>query len=66
MKAIIEKWKINQNLLASKMGMSKGYFNNKISESQTNYRFTQAEKIRLKEILLEMRDDLSLIENMDI
>lgn len=64
MREIIDKWKINRNLLAEKMGMSKGFFNNKLSERQ-KYKFTEEEKERLKQILIEMRNDLEGITDIE-
>ena len=45
-----KKWKLNRTLLASKIGLSKGSFNNKFSETGT-YKFTDQEKEDLKKIL---------------
>lgn len=64
MREIIDKWKINRNLLAEKMGMSKGFFNNKLSERQ-KYKFTEEEKERLKQILIELRNDLKAVDAID-
>ena len=61
LKEIIDKWKLNHNLLAEKMGMPKGTFNNKLSKQD----FTDDELDRLKNILLTLRDDLEGISEID-
>lgn len=57
MQKIIENWKINKGLLASKMNMPLGTFCNKLNQSHSAY-FTDAEIIRLKIILRELHVDL--------
>jgi len=61
LKEIIDKWKLNHNLLAEKMGMPKGTFNNKLSSGD----FTDEELERLKNILVVLRDDLGGIDRLD-
>ncbi len=56
-KKIIDKWKLNRNLLAAKIGMSKGSFNNKLSETGT-YKFSEQEQEKLLKVLLELHNDL--------
>lgn len=51
---VIKKWKLNQTLLAQKMGMSKVVFGNKLNGDG----FSDDELIRLKMILRELYSDL--------
>lgn len=55
--AIIEKWKLNKGLLASKIEMPLGTFCNKLSPKHPT-QFTDAEMIRLKLTLKEMGVEL--------
>ena len=57
---MIEVHSINKAHLASKMEMPKGTFNNKLSDKQTAYRFTEAEEEKLKEILRDMAADIEV------
>ena len=57
MRKIIEKWKLNKGVLASKMNMPEGTFYNKISTKHSTT-FSQKELIKLKSILMELSDDL--------
>jgi hypothetical protein len=51
---VIKKWKLNQTLLAQKMGMSKVVFGKKLN----NGSFSDDELVRLKMILRELYSDL--------
>jgi hypothetical protein len=51
---VIKKWKLNQTLLAQKMGMSKVVFGNKLNGDG----FSEDELIRLKMVLRELYSDL--------
>lgn len=64
MHEIIEKWKLNKGLLASKMEMPLGTFCNKLSDKHTAY-FTDVEKIKLKGVLIELRNDLDNVTDID-
>jgi hypothetical protein len=64
MHEIIEKWKLNKGLLASKMGMLTGTFCNKLSPNHTT-QFTDAEIIRLKMVLKEMVGDLEEVSEIE-
>lgn len=44
--------------MASKMKMPVGTFKNKLSETQTAYRFTEEETQKLQLILLDLADDI--------
>ena len=54
---IITKWKLNKHHLASKMGMLRGTFNNKLNPINKT-QFTEKEMIQLKQLLIELRTDL--------
>lgn len=61
---LIEKWKLNKGHLASKMGMKKGTFNNKLNPKHPT-QFRTGEKIKLRDILIEMKQDLDTIPDVD-
>lgn len=61
---IIEKWKVNKGLLASKMEMPLGTFCNKLSLKHSAS-FTDAEIIRLKMVLKEMAGDIEVVSGID-
>jgi hypothetical protein len=58
---LIERHRINKAHLASKMNMPQGTFNNKLSEKQTAYRFTEVEEQALIAILRDMADDIKIV-----
>ena len=64
MEEIINKWKINKGLLASKMGMPLGTFCNKLS-SKHETKFSDKEIIQLKMVLRDMRNDIDSITDID-
>lgn len=64
MHEVIEKWRLNKGFLASKMEMPIGTFCNKLSEKHTAY-FTEAEIIKLKGVLIELRNDLDAVTDID-
>ena len=64
MQKIIEKWKINKGLLASKMTMPLGTFCNKLNPKHSS-EFSDAEIIRLKMVLKELYGDLEFIMQID-
>ena len=57
LKEVIDKWKLNRNLLAEKMEMSKDAFNKKLNEADGR-KLDEGEVRKLSKILLELRDDL--------
>ena len=61
---IITKWKLNQTLIAEKMGMSRGNFCNKLSPNHY-VKFSDNELERLTDILIELRTDLTEIDELD-
>ena len=58
---VIKKWKLNQTLLAQKMGMSKVVFVNKLNGDG----FSDDELIRLKMVLRELYSDLDGVIDID-
>ena len=61
---IIIKWKLNQTLLAERMGMSRTVFVKNLS-GQKYYTFTDEQLNKLKSILVEFRTDLEAVDNVD-
>jgi len=64
MHEIIEKWKLNKGLLASKMGMLTGTFCNKLNPTHAT-QFSDAEIIRLKMVLKDMVTDLETVSEIE-
>lgn len=64
MHEVIENWKINKGLLASKMEMPLGTFCNKLSEKHPT-KFSEAEIIKLKGVLIELRNDLDAVTDIE-
>ena len=58
---IIIKWKLNKALLASKLKMKKGTFQNKLNPAHQT-KFTNEELFQLKQVLIELSNDLDGIE----
>lgn len=58
---VIKKWKLNQTLLAQKMGMSKVVFGNKLNGDG----FSEDELVRLKMVLRELYSDLDVVIDID-
>lgn len=54
---LIVKWKLNKVFLASKMGMLKGTFCNKLNPNHPT-QFKPVEKIQLRDLLIEMGKEL--------
>ena len=61
---IITKWKLNQTLLAEKLGMSRSNFCRKLSPDQ-GVKFSEQELDHLREALIELRTDLGEIDELD-
>lgn len=57
MQEIIDKWRLNKGILASKMGMLTGTFCNKLNPKHPT-QFTEQEVIRLKMVLKDLCADL--------
>ena len=64
LREIIDKWKVNRGLLASKMEMPRGTFNNKLSPKHST-QFSDLEHNRLCQILIEIWRDLDEVEGAD-
>ncbi len=64
MERIINKWKLNKGILASKMNMPLGTFCNKLSSKHTS-EFSDVETIRLKMVLKEMGVDIARVTDID-
>ena len=64
MQKIIEKWQINKELLASKMGLKFNVFYNKLNP-QHPATFTDKEIIRLKMILKELQSELEGVSQIE-
>lgn len=58
---VIKKWKLNQTLLAQKMGMSRVLFGNKLNGDG----FSEDELVRLKMVLRELYSDLDGVIDID-
>lgn len=58
---LIDGWKLNKVILASKMGMPVGTFKNKLNDTQAAYKLTEDERERLLEILRELAADIEAI-----
>lgn len=61
---IITKWKLNQTLLAEKLGMSRANFCRKLNPDQA-VKFSGQELDQLREALIELRTDLGEIDELD-
>lgn len=61
---VVDKWKLNRGLLASKMGMPKGTFNNKLNPTHTS-QFSNEENIKLIGVLREMAVDIDSVTDID-
>jgi hypothetical protein len=61
---IVSKWKLNQTLLAEKMGMTKTTFVKSLN-GQKYYKFTDDQLNKLKGILIELRTDLEAVDDVD-
>lgn len=61
---IIEKWKLNKTLLAEKLGMPKGTLSHCLAGKQY-YTFSEVQLEKLKVILIELRNDLDQIDQVD-
>lgn len=61
---VVDKWKLNRGLLASKMGMPKGTFNNKLNPTHAS-QFSNEENIKLIGVLREMSVDIDSVTDID-
>jgi len=63
MNELIIKWRLNRGLLASKIGMAQSTFNNKLNPKHFTS-FSDKEIQLLKEILIELRNELKFINTL--
>ena len=61
---VVDKWKLNRAVLASKMGMPKGTFNNKLNPTHAS-QFSNEENIKLIGVLREMAVDIDSVTDID-
>lgn len=61
---LIIRWRLNRALLASKMEMPKGTFNNKLSPSHAT-KFSPDEWQKLKCVLIDLRTELQEIDDIE-
>ena len=61
---MVDKWKLNRAVLASKMGMPKGTFNNKLNPTHAST-FSDAEHVKLIGVLREMSIDIDSVTDID-
>lgn len=61
---IIIKWDLSRAFLASKIGMSRGTFSNKLSPKHST-QFTPQELIKLRDLIIEMDKDIEGIDAVD-
>lgn len=64
MQKVIENWKLNKGLLASKMEMPTGTFCNKLNSNHPT-KFSDAEIVKLKGILIELQNDLDGVTEIE-
>lgn len=61
--AVIKKWKLNQNVLATEMEMNVSTFTLKLNETNGSYRFTEAESMKLASVIDRLMADLQNVLN---
>lgn len=61
---MVDKWKLNRALLASKMDMPKGTFNNKLNPLHAS-QFSDAEHIKLIDVIRQMSIDIDNVTGID-
>jgi hypothetical protein len=61
LQTLINGWKLNKELLSSRMKMPVGTFKHKFNETNGKYRFTETEKEQLLIILRELATDIELV-----
>ncbi|PIY11231.1 MAG: hypothetical protein COZ18_04445 [Flexibacter sp. CG_4_10_14_3_um_filter_32_15] len=57
---LINKWKINQSLLAEKLGMTKNSFSEKLRNKKSQY-FSDEQKEQIRTIIQELHNDTDSI-----
>jgi hypothetical protein len=61
LQTLINGWKLNKELLSSRMKMPVGTFKHKFNETNGKYRFTENEKEQLLIILRELATDIETV-----
>jgi hypothetical protein len=61
LQTLIKSWKLNKELLSSRMKMPVGTFKHKFNETNGKYRFTENEKEQLLIILRELATDIETV-----
>jgi lipopolysaccharide biosynthesis glycosyltransferase len=63
MEQVIIRWKLNRVVLASKMQMPKGTFNQKVLGNHNS--FTKEERLKLRNVLIELLTELDRATDID-
>lgn len=61
-KQLINKWSLNKVLISSKLGITKGAFNNKLSDKTPQYYLKENEVIEIKKMFKELATDIGKIK----
>jgi hypothetical protein len=64
LQTLINGWKLNKELLSSRMKMPVGTFKHKFNETNGKYRFTNNEREQLLIILRELATDIETYKNI--
>ena len=57
---LIDKWRINQSLLAEKLNITRGIFSQKLRKKDNQY-FTKEQEDKIKEVIKELGKDVDSI-----
>ncbi|PIY10124.1 MAG: hypothetical protein COZ18_06700 [Flexibacter sp. CG_4_10_14_3_um_filter_32_15] len=57
---LIDKWRINQSLLAEKLNITRGSFSQKLRKKDNQY-FTKEQEDKIKEVIKELGKDVDSI-----
>jgi hypothetical protein len=61
LQTLINGWKLNKELLSSRMKIPVGTFKHKFNETGGKYRFTETEKEQLYTVLRDLSADIELV-----
>lgn len=61
---LITKWKLNQTMLAERLGIPKATFANNL-KGRKYYSFTDEQLGKLKSVLIELRSDIEAMDDLD-
>jgi hypothetical protein len=64
LQTLINGWKLNKELLSSRMKMPVGTFKHKFNETNGKYRFTDNEREQLLAVLRELSTDIELVAGL--